>query len=161
MNSFTCNITSTDNILGLDHSNYVQVVLKGFPSEYRYFKCKVSNFNYNFYTVDNTNNWRQNRNFYLGSDNLITSYCPSSDVKRSSNVISHMTGHGGLHADSGSEFIMENPNNKIINFQLLDSNFVLVPDDKININFTTSWILSMVVTPIEDDPNFHNLRNGL
>lgn len=165
MDSFTCNITSNDNIQGPNRMNDVKIKLTEFPPQYRYFKCKVLNFNYNFSTVDNTDAWRQFRNFYLVSDNLISGYHPTSG-NRSFDIIANMTGHGGLNGTVGSEFTIENPNHKTLNFQFLDSDFVMVPDARINIasaggaNNTSTWVLTLLITPIEKDPNNYNLRNG-
>jgi hypothetical protein len=145
MKSFTFNIHSYDNILGVDSANNVKIVPFGFPTQYRYFKCKVLNFNYNFYTL--TDVWRTTKLFYIVSDNFMVGDKPKTG-NRSNDILAHMTGLGGLNNNLGNEFIIENPNGKTINFELVDHTFTNLAGN-INVTENTVWILQLLITPIE------------
>lgn len=145
MNSFTFNIHSYDNTLGINSANNVKIVPTGFPIQYKRFKCKVLGFNYNFYTL--TDVWRTTKLFYLVSNNLIAGDRPTTN-NSSSDILAHMTGLGGLNNNLGNEFIIDNPNNKIINFELVDHTFTNLAGN-INVTENTVWILQLLITPIE------------
>lgn len=157
MNSFTFNIHSYDNTLGVNSANNVKIIPSGFPTQYKYFKCKVLDFNFNFQTL--TDVWRATKLFYLVSDNLISGDRPTTN-NRGVDILANMTGLGGLNNNIGNEFIIANPNGKTLNFQLVDHTFTNTAGN-INVIENTVWILTLLVTPIEDKPNNYNLRNGL
>ncbi len=157
-NSFTYTITSRESTLGANQANNVKINVSGFPTQYKYFKCKVLNFNYNFMTL--TDVWRNTKLFYLVSDNLVAGDRPTSSNK-GFDIIANMTGLGGLNNNVGNEFIIANPNEKTLNFQLVDQTFANIVGN-INMNGEgTVWILSLLITPIEDNPNNYQLRHGL
>ena len=67
----------------------------------------------------------------------------------------------GTMKNSSGEFVIKNPNNKLLEFSLVDEAFA-VTDAVVNQNaVNTVWTLTLELTPIEDNPNHYKLRNGL
>ena len=114
-------------------------------------------FNYNFQTL--TANWRETKLFYLVSDNLISGDRPTT-ANRGVDIIANMTGVTGLNNNIGNEFIIANPNGKTLSFQLVDHTFTYTAGN-INVTENIVWILTLLVTPIEDKPNNYEKRYGL
>lgn len=146
MKPFTFNINSYDNMLGQNSAHNVKIIASGFPTRYRYFKCKVLNFNYNFQTLSDP--WRATKLIYLISDNLISGDRPNTN-NRGSDIIANMTGLGGLNNNIGNEFIIANPNSQTLNFQLVDHTFSDI-SARINNSENTVWVLTLLCTPIEE-----------
>ena len=157
MTSFTYTLTSYDNILGINQANNVKISANGFPTEYKYFKCKVLNFNLNYQTL--TANWKDTKLFYLISDNLVYGDRPSCS-NRASDIIANTAGVGGLNNNNGTEFIVANLDGKTVNFQVVDHTFTNIAGN-MNVTENTAWVLSLLITPIENDPNNYQLRYGL
>ncbi len=158
MNSFTFNINSHDNTLGFNSAHDVKINPDGFPTQYKSFKCKVLNFMINSLTLLEL--LRESYLIYLVSDNLISGDRPRTS-NRGVDIIAGIPGLDSLNSMVGNEFIISNPNGKTLNFQLFDNTFTQIPEVALNTNDTTAWLLTLLVTPIEEEPNNYDLRYGL
>ena len=163
MTSFTYTITSFDSVINgavvSNQANNVKIITSGFSIQYKYFKCKVLDFNFNYQTINTP--WRDTKLFHLICDNLVAGNRPTCS-NRSSEIITSITGTG-QNNNIGNEFIIANLNGKTLNFQLVDQTFNMIPNGQINQTNpeVTAWVLSLLITPIDNDPTNQSLRYGL
>jgi hypothetical protein len=157
MNSFTYTITSLDNTLGAASADNVKIQVNGFPTNYKYFKCRVSSFIINQGSFDNT--FKPLSYIQLSCNNLgfqnITSGQKTTQIIASANLVD------GTMTNSTGSFVIANPNTKTLEFQLLNQLFGATTAVINQNTATTIWTLTLELTPISDDPNNYQLRNGL
>jgi hypothetical protein len=159
MNSFTYTISSTDNILGLSQANNVKIKVDNFPTQYKYFKCKVINFIINYGSFNNA--WRPGSYVMLLCDNLGMQNISSNN--RTAQVIAYTNLIDGVMTNNNGSFIINNLNGSTLSFSLVLQSFLYANTATImNQNgVDTNWTLTLEITPIDDNPNNYQLRYGL
>jgi hypothetical protein len=159
MNPFTYTISSIDNILGLSQANNVKIKVDNFPTQYKYFKCKVINFIINYGSFNNA--WRPGSYVMLLCDNLGINNISSGN--RVSQIIAYTNLIDGVMTNNNGSFIIKNPNGSTLSFSLVLQSFLYANTTTImNQNAVdTNWTLTLEITPIDDNPNNYQLRYGL
>lgn len=167
MNSFSCTISSADN-LGNNSAtnNFIAnncVVVNtriSIESKNRLFKCCVKSFIIN--PASFTTGTTEGRFVNLVSSNFASggSFITGN---RNNQIIATCELNTGMNNNVNNTFDIENTNSRVITFILQDEFGFNLPYSRLNQNtFNTTWLLTLELTPIDDVVNDkYQLKHGL